>query len=237
MKELKTPVLCIRCWRLADYVHLESLKSKAISSLGQYLDSIALLAFNNGYWVETDDGSVCIDRYGAPPPKWLHYLVDAFREVCIDKTTKPLLPTFVAFLWVTRFDLLEVREVMESLNQCHGLNEELRKVMLWRSLHPLRIMPAWLSFGSTSDVLDKIRERGFIDFSECGPEVCSECHSSFPQGEVRFHNPFPVEGNEIGDLTWCRCCVDIFNASRRWPWRSNGARDTWNTIWLDALKW
>lgn len=242
MRDLKTPVLCIQCWKLAHHLQLESLKNVSISSLGQHLDAMALLAFNNRHWVLDDDGQHVGMDYGEPKPKWLTCLLDAFREVCVDEVTRPLRATFVAFLWVSRFELLELPDVMDILSQNDDLNEGLYKLMLWGDfLHP-RELPAWLSFGGAGDVVREIKQRDYAGFPDEGYFAahrcfCSECDVEITGDDFLYHNPFPVEGAEIGQLTWCHGCVATFNEQRCWPWRSRDGRRPGDAINLEAWHW
>lgn len=241
VKELDTPAICIRCWRLADYIQLQTLQRVAISSLGQHLDAMALLAFNNRHWFQRDDGQLVGVDHDGPQPKWLTHLLDAFREVCVDVATKPLLPTFVAFLWVARFELLEVQEVSDCLHQCQGLDDGLRTLMLKGDFSLTVPLPRWLPFLHTGDIVEKTRERRHIVFPLEDHFAfhgnCWECEEELTNEETLYSNPFPIVDAEIQQATWCHECVERFNRHCRWPWRWGDGRAPGDTINLAAWTW
>lgn len=208
VRDLKTPALCVRCWILADYVQLETLKNVVISSLGQHFDAMALLA-RSSYW---DDGP-------QPPPKWLTYLLEGLREVCRDDTTKPIHTIFTAFLWVTRFELLNLPEMLDTLERSHGVNKKLMRLLVFANLDNEDSWPDWFDYKSCSQ---SIARRSIIYFDRI--RCCSECKRSVTEEELVFYNPFPVSTKnmcfDIGEFIWCKGCATKVNEKCRWPWRS-----------------
>lgn len=223
VKDLKTPALCVRCWRLADYVQLESLKKVATSSLGQHLDAMALLA-SSSHW---DDGP-------ETPPNWLTYLLEGLREVCHDDTTQSIHIKFAAFFWVTRFELFHFPETMDALERSQGVNKKLMKLLAFGSLDAI-YNDDWIENSSWPEY---IAERSPIYHDR--DRRCSECNRSIGSEGLVFSNPLPVIRNksrsDIGALMWCKCCADKFNENCRWPWRS-GRGMAGNKVKLEAWSW
>lgn len=214
VKDFKTPALCVRCWRLADYVQLETLKSVAISSLEDHLDAMALLATN----IREDS-----------TPIWLGYFLDALREVCANEVTEPLQTIFVAFLWVTRFEMSDLPQMWEALREHLDVNKAPLHLLIWNQLDD---PPNWIS-----NVEPEIETRTDITFEELF--ICSACSGVVrSEEEPRFYNPFPSRRTSkgIGQLKWCKDCVANINERRTWPWRT-GAPGTWNKIKVEAWSW
>lgn len=200
-------------------MQLESLKAVAVSSLGQHLDAMALLATSNDFEARLTD-----------IPEWLSDFLDALREVCHDDATKPLHAIFATFLWVTRFTLLLVPELLEEVEQCHGVNRILMRLLVFGTLGiddaDNDDWPDWV--GPASWRWD-IEERGAFNY--CPSKTCHECERFIARDETEFYNPFPLAGYSIGRVKWCERCVDKFNEDRCWPWRSGGGLEAWS--WSD----
>lgn len=200
MKELSTPVLCVRCWELADYVQLESLKDVSILSLEDHLNAMALLASSDSNLEEMK-------------PKWLEHFFDAFKEVFAHTATEPLQTTFITFLWVTRFEILELSQTLDVLRQYPVAHKDLLHLLIG---HEVGNKAEWLP--SINQLQQEIRNKKKvflqIEFK------CSNCQRKIKLGP-RFYNPFPTQRAGIGQLMWCKGCVSSFNEHRNWPWRFN----------------
>lgn len=211
VKDLKTPAICVRCWRLADYVQLGTLKDVVVSSLGQHFDAMALLA-SSSYW--DDDGP-------HPPPKWLTYLLEGVREACHDDTTKPIHTIFTTFLWVTRFELLGLPETLDTLERSHEINRKLTKLLVFDELYDDD--DNWANWIETESCRQNIARRSIMYFDR--NRCCTECKGSVTEEELVFYNPFPVSakglGFDIGEFMWCEGCATKINEECRWPWRSD----------------
>lgn len=217
VKDLKTPGLCVRCWRLADYLQFETLKQVAMSSLQDHLDAMALLASCNGYTEGVQ-------------PNWLTYLLEAFREVCFDETTKPLHNTFAAFLLVTRFEVLTLPQTLDVLNDCHGLCQSLLKLFVWSAFED---QPTWIPNKVNIKVIQTTKRPTFTSAIYC--EVCDE--EIDPDSERVFWDPFPANPWAVNARsTWCESCAAKFSEECCWPWRS-GRGMTGNKVKLEAWSW
>lgn len=210
VKDLKTPALCVRCWRLADYVQLETLKKVAVSSLGQHLDAMAFLA-SSSYW----------DYGPQPTPKWLGYLLEGLREVCRDDTTKPIHTMFTTFLWVTRFELLTLPETLDSLKKSREVNRQLTDLLIFEELDDDN-WSDWIDipWGHENMPRENIARRNFIYFDRGG--CCTYCERPVEEEDLLFYNPFPMstwKHFDIGDLMWCKSCATGINEQCKWPWR------------------
>lgn len=208
VEALKTPLLCVRCWKLADYVQSDSLKSLATSKLSDHLDAMVLLASN-----DLDLASI------NPTPKWVRHFFDAFQEACTDEVTKPLQHSFVAFLWVTRFHTLELPQTLDILNGSPGVTKELLRLLVRNRLDT---KPDWIPV--TEEIERDIRNKKETPF--ISTITCSGCRKSFTAGvEPRFYNPFPTPFPSIfhgkkEDSMWCKGCVVELNGNCKWPWRT-----------------
>ncbi|KAJ0116573.1 hypothetical protein J7T55_009723 [Diaporthe amygdali] len=220
VKDLKTPAFCVRCWRFADYLNLESLKAVAIATLGQHFDALALLASNV-------QGNACIR------PKWMTFLFEAFREVSVDESTKPLYCIFATFLLVTRFQLLKLPKTLDFLKHCHGVNKELLKLLAWDFRDD---RPVWIPRDIDIEQLTGIARPFFHGSVSCPGPDCIRGESLADQYEI-FYNPFPLDSTPIGKFVWCRKCVHKINEERRWPWRSGGGWKEGEKISLEAWSW
>lgn len=217
VKDLKTPLLCVRCWKLADYLQLESFKSVATSSLEDHLDAMALLASND---LELENIN----------PKWLRYFLDAFREVCADKGSKKLHETFITFLWVTRFEMLQLSKILEILERHPDMNRKMLDLLVWNEFLE---KPDWLP--NTKNIEQDIQNRKGIAFKD--GTYCARCVKELNVGEgPRFYNPFPAGHSRIGQLMWCKRCTFQLNESRDWPWR-NGRQKWKNKFPIEAWSW
>lgn len=201
MKDLDTPLSCVRSWKLADYVQLKTLKITSLSSLEDHLNAMALLS--TGSW-----------RIGSTKPAWWGHFGDAFQEVCSDEITSPLQATFVTFLWVTRFETIHERQILDVLNRYPGVNEMLLSMFVRGEFRA-----GWIPHLIGIELDIKNRGEIEIEFSD----TCARCHRHLdPVGAV-FYNPFPVgAGLLIGQLKWCKQCVAKINEERSWPWRNDG---------------
>lgn len=210
VEALKTPLLCVRCWKLADYVQFDSLKSLATSTLSDHLDAMALLVSND------------LDlAFIKPTPKWLRHFFDAFQEACTDEGAKPLQTTFVAFLWVTRFHTLELPQTLEILKESPGVNKELLRLLVRNKFDT---KPRWIPI--TDQIERDIQDKKEITFMN--KITCSKCRKEFEaSAEPRFYNPFPTPFPCFGgsaqkeESMWCKGCVIELNGGCKWPWRSS----------------
>lgn len=219
VKALKTPLLCVSCWKLATNLHLDTLKDVVLMALGQHLDAMALLACSTSN----------LDR-GPGLPKWLGYFLDACREVGTNKSMKPLRTLFAAFLWVTRFEVLVTSNAINFLTGCPGVMEEVIKLLVWNHFPE---MPAWIP--DAENIEGAIQNAVEYVHGLADSVICSECaHNIDTSTERVFYNPSPVGGSSIGQLTWCRQCVSKFNEECQWPWRGGGGRGEGDKISLEA---
>lgn len=218
---LKTPALCVRCWKLADYVQLHGLKSKAISCLNDHLDAMA--------WLASSDLDI---REISPTPKWLGHFFDAFHEVCTDEATRPLQTVFITFLWVTRFHILELPQTWDILEQCPGANKELLRLL---ARHEVDNAIRWIPYDHNIEW--DIHTRRVVKFEN--EIVCTRCDKEIKAGaEPRFYNPLPVDSSKIGQSMWCKHCVTLCNRERFWPWRRSGAWGIYKTaVKVEAWSW
>lgn len=207
-KDLNTPLLCVRSWKLADYLHLESLKEVATWALEDHLDAMVLLASN-----DVDIGLV--------EPIWFGHFVDAFREVCAHAVMETFQNMFITFLWVTRFKML-LPQTFEVLNKHPDVNNKLLKLLAWKEFEKVRTQ--WFPKShSPYDVEHDIHNTKAITISDV--QSCAECGKGIGPGQgPRFYNPFPIlnifgQHSKIGQLVWCKQCVDNFNHRRSWPWQ------------------
>ncbi|KKY37077.1 hypothetical protein UCDDA912_g02913 [Diaporthe ampelina] len=176
VEDLKTPAICVRCWKLADYLQLESLKTVAVSSLREHLDTMAWLAC--GTWTY-NDGDI---------PTWLICLLDAVMEVCIDETTKPLVSTFAAFLWVTRFEVLVLPHTLDCLAESHSLNKTLVKLLALNGFGEDEDWPEWIP--DTANTPREIKNKDRITYEHW--VTCADCDAMInTKDDVVIHNPFP----------------------------------------------
>lgn len=203
MKDFETPVFCVRCWKLADYLQLETLKHVSAQNLEDHLDAMALLASND---MDFEDMK----------PTWLKYFFDGFQAACADEVTKPLQTTFITFLWVTRFEMLQLSQTLEILRQFPDVQKDLLNLLIWNEFEK---SPDWLP--DSNHIERDIQNKKDITFPE---EVqCSKCINKPKVGEgPRFYNPFPVGRSRIGQLMWCKKCAAKINQYRNWPWRNEG---------------
>lgn len=203
---MNTAALCVRCWKLADYVQLDTLKARAISSLNDHLDAMAWLASS-----DLDIGEI------TPTPKWLGHFFDALQEACADIVTKPLRTAFVAFLWVTRFEMLHLPRTLDILKECPDANQELMSLLVWNRFDNDK--PDWIP--AIDNIEWDIRNKVDVPFED--GTICSDCDKTVSACmEPMFYNPFPVRGTPIGQMMWCKRCVLECNAERYWPWRLGG---------------
>lgn len=199
VKDLNTPLSCLRCWKLADYVQLDTLKITSLSSLEDHFNAMALLS--SGSW-----------HLGSTTSTWWGHFVDAFQEVCSEVIMKPFQLTFVTFLWVTRFETLHKRQILDLLNQYPDANELLLYILV-RTKY--KRIPSWIP----RDIeIHHIKTRDKITFEVVIP--CAYCKKQLKSCEdTIFYNPFSVFEARIGQLKWCQQCVAKINAERSWPWR------------------
>lgn len=219
MEDLKTPVLCVRCWKLGDYLQLASLQHLSISSLHDHLDAMALLASND---ISMEDIQ----------PKWLGHLFDAFREICADGGAEPLQTIPVTFLWVTRYKMLPLPQTVEVLSSFPDMNAELLKLLVQDELE----RPAWIP--RIGYILTNIRCMNEITFKDV--IHCSGCYKKVKANEgPRFYNPFPARRRRkgIGKLMWCKDCVAKFNRDRNWPWRHRRSSEEKREVNVEAWSW
>lgn len=203
---LNTPALCVRCWKLADYVQLESFKSVAISTLKDHLDAMVLLAAND-------------QIVKGFKPKWLRYFFEAFREVCAEKLTKPLRTIFITFLWVARINMVCLKPTSEMLETHPEVSRELLERLVYQVLNEgLDWIPQSKHIVHHIHTARISKLLGMTSCSGCSKEVNVNV-------EPRFYNPFPIESSKskIGDLMWCKQCVAKMNEDRSWPWRTEGS--------------
>lgn len=216
-QHLKTPLLCVRSWKLADYLQLESLKEAAIWALEDHLDAMVLLASSNAD-IEVVE------------PIWFGHFVDAFREVCAHSVMETLQGMFIAFLWVSRFKML-LPQTLEVLNKHPDVNNKLLKLLAWKQFEkkPPYWFPESLShFGHKIE--DDIHSAKAIVINDS--QNCAKCLKAIaPSQGPKFYNPLPtrprptfgVGRKEIGQLVWCKLCVDDINEERTWPWQREGS--------------
>lgn len=202
VKDLNTPLSCVRCWKLADYVQLDTLKMAALSSLEDHFNAMALLSSGGG-------------RIEGTRPTWWRHFIDAFQEVCSDISTKPLQATFVTFLWVTRFETLHQRQILDVLKKYPDVNEILLSMFVRGEF-----IAGWLP--RLINIQMDIKNRGEIQTGF--NDTCARCYKKLnPFEEAVFYNPLPVAaGPRIGQLKWCKQCVAEINEERGWPWRNDG---------------
>lgn len=200
VQDLKTPVLCVRSWKLADYMQLETLKTVSISSLNDHLNAMTLLA-TNGFLEERE-------------PKWLSHFFSAFQEVCADVVTTPLRDAFVAFLWISKFEMGILPQTLDMLEKYPQIKKEMLLLLIWNKCQN---KPSWLC--NIKNIESHVQNRR--DIPRLSEVTCSKCRVRVNTGDQPlFHNPFPVGQLTIGQLSWCRMCVENFNSHRRWPWES-----------------
>lgn len=204
VKALNTPTVCIRCWKLADYLQLYSLTSLAAFTLRQHLDATALLVSSN-------------QPVKVVEHKPLRDFFHAFGDVCGDVATKPLQTAFVTFLWVTRYDTLVLPETLDILDKWPEVNKKLLELVLWDDSNE---DPRWIP--DIYGIESIIRQRTDVIFPN--EVTCSRCHKKIKTCEETVsYNPFPVVNWGIGQLMWCKKCVLLYNEECCWPWR----RDYW----------
>lgn len=226
-KHLNTPLLCVRSWKLADYLQLESLKEVAIWALEDHLDAMALLASNS-------------QDMEAVKPIWFGHFFDALREVCAHTVMETLQSMFIAFLWVTRFKML-LPQTLEVLNKHPEVNNKLLQLLAWKRFEgrPPRWLPESHMF---YNIEHDIHDAKAITFKSV--QSCVKCRKDIKltQGPA-FYNSFPIRANssearkDIGQLVWCKWCVDKFNEARSWPWRYDPDGGAWKGIRLEAWSW
>ncbi|KAG6353621.1 hypothetical protein INS49_005329 [Diaporthe citri] len=205
VNDLKTPLLCVRCWKLADYVQLETLKSVAMSSLGEHLNAMAFLSTNG--WLERDK------------PRWLSHFFDAFQEVCTDIVAAPLRIVFVSFLWVTRIDTGLLPQTLDILKKHPRVNRSLLQLLIYGKF---KNRPTWIP-----DIINIERIiHNNMEITIKDEAICSKCRLRVNTcNEPIFYNPFPASLSNIGTLLWCKVCVATVLEFRTWPWRTNGLSD------------
>lgn len=222
MYQLKTPVLCVRCWKLADYVQLDTLKGVAMESLKDHLDAMALLASH-------DLATRAIN------PKWMGYFFDAFQQACTNGATKSLQTEFVTFLWVTRWEMLHLPRTLDFLKENPDVNKELLKLLVCNSLSSNTY---W--FPDSHFIEEDIKNRKDLRFQH--EILCSKCRKMIKFGlEPRFYNPFPIHPFSrpklnIGQWVWCKQCADKFNQERNWAWRPEASLKG-GKVNLEAWTW
>lgn len=205
MKDLKTPILCVLCWKLADYVQLDTLRLVAMQSLGDHFNAMALLATN---------GTLEKDQ-----PRWLSHFFDAFHVVCSDMTTNKLQITFVSFLWVTRFETCILPQTLNILKKYPEVNEQLLDLLVYNNFNNA---PGWIP--KIANIEQIIKNRTEVEFDD--EIICSRCDLKVNTlNEPAFYNPFPAPNTKIGAQMWCKLCVATFNQLRSWPWRNTSLRN------------
>ncbi|KAI7774374.1 hypothetical protein LA080_008848 [Diaporthe eres] len=152
VQDLNTPILCVRCWKLADYVQLDTLKYVAGSSLGDHFNAMALLC-TSGVLKEGQ-------------PDCLRPFFDAFQEVCAD--TPPLRIIFVSFLWVTRFETGLMPRTLDILKENPTVNKALLHLLIYSKF---KHKPGWIP-----DIVNIERHiRNRIEVAFWDEVTCSEC--------------------------------------------------------------
>lgn len=200
VQDLKTPVLCVRSWKLADYMQLETLKTVSISSLSDHLNAMALLATNG-----------CLEEH---EPKWLSHFFSAFQEVCADTITTPLRDAFVAFLWIGRFEMGVLPQTLDMLKKYPEVNKELLHLLI---RNKCQNEPYWLR--DIKNLESQVRNRQEI--ARPKELMCMRCGVKVDTSDQPiFYNPIPVGLVAIGQSRWCKVCVENLNGHRRWPWES-----------------
>lgn len=204
MQDLNTPILCVRCWKLADYVQLDTLKHVAGSSLGDHFNAMALLCTSG--------------VLGERQPDCLRHFFDAFQEVCAD--IPPIRIIFVSFLWVTRFETGLMPRTLDILKENPTVNKALLRLLIYSKF---KHKPNWIP-----DIVNIERHiQNRIEVAVRDEVTCSQCRLRVnTRNEPIFYNPFPVGQSSIGTLVWCKVCVAMFNEYRNWPWRDSGSVDS-----------
>ncbi|KAG8158282.1 hypothetical protein KVR01_012043 [Diaporthe batatas] len=232
---LNTPLLCLSCWKLADYLRLVSLKSVVRSAINDHLNAMLLLA-------STDEDLEYLTGCGRKPI-WLGHFMDAFREVCAHAVFRPLQAEFVAFLWVTRLEMLDLREIWDTLDEHKDVRAKL--------LHLLIRQERGIVDGTSSRLIPRGRLIDAAIRNKSRPEAggfedsrCFRCDVRYMlTDDPWFYNPLPMQHytqcNTIGRTQWCKQCADFINASRTQGWRLDRPEEksTMKTFKLKAWTW
>lgn len=216
VEDLKTPVLCVRTWKLGNYMQLETLKKVSISSLSDHLNAMALLA-TDGFLDKRE-------------PKWLSHFFDAFQEVCADIVTTPLRNNFISFIWICKFEMGLLPRTLDVLKQYPEVNQELLQLLIKNKPQDGLY---WFPNIRNIEWHAKNRKETIRPIEV----ICSNCRTKIEATKRPiFFNPFPVGQVTTGELKWCRACAENLNGHRKWPWGSCGGGQ-WEKVKVEAWSW